>query len=464
MLTYDMTKRRDIPLYIFLYESIRDDILADRLSPGEKLPSKRSLADHLNVGVITVANAYAQLESEGYIEAEEKRGYFVRDISGFRKGKKSHVFVPEEPEKEYFADFKANRSGICHFPTSTWSRYMREALSMPSLLKTVPYKGLLVLRTAIAEYLAENRGMFVSPYQVIIGAGTEYLYSRLLQLFGRGCTFAVEDPGYQKFAKISHGSGALWKAVPIDEMGLNIEQLELSEADVVHVSPANHFPTGIVMPNARRAELLEWVNRARKRYIIEDDYDCEFRYSGKNMLPLYAEDSGNKVVYINTFSKSMIPSLRISYMILPPELLDRYEQTMSFYSCTVSSFEQYALARFISEGHFERHINHLKNYYRQKRAQTLETIAASPLSAFSRVVERHAGTHFLLEVNTVLTGTEIRRRAQERELSVSLVSDYSYTIPEAECRTLVINYAGVPVYRLTEAVDRLAHLFPECIQ
>jgi len=462
MLTYDMTKRRDKPLYIFLYESIRDDIMADRLSPGEKLPSKRSLADHLNVGVITVANAYAQLESEGYVEAEEKRGFFVRDISGSKKGKKSHVFVPEEPEKEYFADFKANRSGICHFPTSTWSRYMREALSMPELLKTVPYKGLLVLRTAIAEYLAENRGMFVSPYQVIIGAGTEYLYSRLLQLFGRGCTFAVEDPGYQKFAKISDGSGALWKAVPIDEMGLNIEQLEISEADVVHVSPANHFPTGIIMPISRRAELLEWVSRARKRYIIEDDYDCEFRYSGKNMLPLYAEDSGNKVIYINTFSKSMIPSLRISYMILPPELLDRYEQTMSFYSCTVSSFEQYALARFISEGHFERHINHLKNYYRQKRAQMLETIAASPLAEFSTVIERHAGTHFLLDVRTSLSGTEIRRRALENDISISLVSDYSYTVPEAECRTLVINYAGVPVYRLTQAVDRLAHLFPEC--
>ncbi len=464
MLTYDLSKRGAAPLYLYLYESIRQDILAGRLSPGEKLPSKRSLADHLNVGVITVANAYAQLETEGFVEAEPKRGFFVRDISDLQTKKQNPVFVPEEPEKEYFADFKANRSGVCHFPTSTWSRYMREALAMPELLKTVPYKGLLILRTAIAEYLAENRGLFVSPYQIIIGAGTEYLYSRLLQLFGRGRTFAVEDPGYQKFAKISDGSGALWRAVPIDENGLNVEQLEFSEADVVHVSPANHFPTGIIMPVSRRHELLEWANRARKRYIIEDDYDCEFRYSGKNILPLYAEDTGNKVVYINTFSKSMIPSLRISYMVLPPELLDRYEQTMSFYSCTVSSFEQYALARFISEGHFERHINHLKNYYRKKRSQTLEAIAASPLAGFSRVIERHAGTHFLLEVSTALTGTEIRRRALENGISLSLVSDYSYTIPEEDCRTLVINYAGVPIYRMSEAVDRLARLFPECAE
>lgn len=341
---------------------------------------------------------------------------------------------------------------------------MREALSSPtdSLLRTVPYNGLPELRVAIARYLQRSRGMNVSPDCIIIGAGSEYLFGRLLQMFGPASTVATEDPGYKKFAAISESLGHYWKSVPIDEAGISVEALEESGADVVHVSPANHFPTGIVMPIKRRLELFEWANRASKRFIIEDDYDSEFRYSGHPIMPLYAEDVSDKVIYMNAFSKTMVPSLRISYMVLPQRLMKQYVDTMSFYSCTVSSFEQYALARFIEEGHFERHINRTRNFYRKQRAFVIKEARNSPLAGIVGLVEHNAGTHFLLRVNTVLTEEEVRTRAAEVGLNVSMFSDYRHAKVAEEVPTLVINYAGIESDRVHEAIDRLASIFPEC--
>lgn len=200
MLTYDLDKRGSTPLYDYLYQCIRQDIISGRLQAGERLPSKRTLAQHLSVGIITVANAYAQLAVEGYITSCEKKGYFVEDVSSYRvRRKAAAAMLPEAAEREYFADFKANRISLQNFPLATWTRLMRETLSVHNeeLLKTVPYKGVYELRKAIADYLAHNRAMQVDPSQIIIGAGTEYLYGRLLQMFGHACTFAIEEPGYK---------------------------------------------------------------------------------------------------------------------------------------------------------------------------------------------------------------------------------------------------------------------------
>lgn len=509
MLTYDLNARGNAPLYTYLAMCIRTDIINDRLTCNEKLPSKRALALHLGIGVATVASAYDQLLEEGFIRAEERRGFFVEDVSNFRQrtpaavpaatlaaasasaNAPSSAIAPTAPiastapaaplaassdtaasvpaqlapkEDEYFVDLKANRTSISLFPMSVWGRYMREALSLPSdnLLRTVPYNGLLELRVAIARYLQRSRGMAVSPDCIIIGAGSEYLYGRLLQMFGPAITVATEDPGYKKFAAISESLGHYWKSVPIDDAGLSVEALEESGADVVHVSPANHFPTGIVMPIKRRLELFEWANRASKRYIIEDDYDSEFRYNGHPIMPLYAEDVADKVIYMNAFSKTMVPSLRISYMVLPPRLLKHYVDTMSFYSCTVSSFEQYALARFMEDGHFERHINRTRNFYRKQRAHVIREAKSSPLANIVQLVEHNAGTHFLLRVNTVLSEDEVRKRAAQVGLNVSMYSDYRHAPVEGEPPTLVVNYAGIEADRVHEAIERLASIFPEC--
>ena len=546
MLTYDLRSRGTSSLYEFLYQSIREDIARGRIPCGTKLPSKRNLAQHLDIGVATVTAAYDQLITEGFVRTEQRRGYFVEDVSEFRckpvtpqvKDSSSEdgtsvgaecgaqdaaagVFAAhgaqdarfddasagpnsrhretarssadtasdapaaETPhaierarDPEYFVDLKANRTSVSLFPATVWGRYMREALSLPSdnLLRSIPFNGLPELRRAIASYLRRTRGMDVSPDCIIIGAGSEYLYGRLLQMLGPTTTFAMENPGYRKFAAISKAFGNPWRPVPIDESGLLVDELEESGADVVHVSPANHFPTGIVMPIKRRLELFEWANRARKRYIIEDDYDSEFRYSGRLIMPLFADDASDKVIYLNAFSKTMVPSLRISYMVLPPKLLARYVDTMSFYSCTVSSFEQYALARFIDEGHLERHINRTRNFYRRQREAVLREIAQSPLADISHVEERNAGTHFLLYVRTSRTHDQVRQRGAEQGLNISLFNDYllrdgdglserttkrfeQYSNGET---ALVLNYAGIEPERLSETVRRLACVFPEC--
>ena len=546
MLTYDLRSRGTSSLYEFLYQSIREDIARGRIPCGTKLPSKRNLAQHLDIGVATVTAAYDQLITEGFVRTEQRRGYFVEDVSEFRckpvtpqvKDSSSEdgtsvgaecgaqdaaagVFAAhgaqdarfddasagpnsrhretarssadtasdapaaETPhaierarDPEYFVDLKANRTSVSLFPATVWGRYMREALSLPSdnLLRSIPFNGLPELRRAIASYLRRTRGMDVSPDCIIIGAGSEYLYGRLLQMLGPTATFATENPGYRKFAAISKAFGNPWRPVPIDESGLLVDELEESGADVVHVSPANHFPTGIVMPIKRRLELFEWANRARKRYIIEDDYDSEFRYSGCLIMPLFADDASDKVIYLNAFSKTMVPSLRISYMVLPPKLLACYVDTMSFYSCTVSSFEQYALARFIDEGHLERHINRTRNFYRRQREAVLREIAQSPLAEISHVEERNAGTHFLLCVRTRLTHDQVRQRGAEQGLNISLFNDYllrdgdglserttkrfeQYSNGET---ALVLNYAGIEPERLSETVRRLACVFPEC--
>lgn len=547
MLTYDLRSRGTSSLYEFLYQSIREDIARGRIPCGTKLPSKRNLAQHLDIGVATVTAAYDQLTTEGFVRTEQRRGYFVEDVSEFRcksadpqfSGLKNEggnsscnesgaqgttsgsVFAGREAQDtkpkaafagpssrhrgtarssadtagatnaaetpqaierardpEYFVDLKANRTSVSLFPATVWGRYMREALSLPSdnLLRSIPFNGLPELRRAIASYLRRTRGMDVSPDCIIIGAGSEYLYGRLLQMLGPTTTFAMENPGYRKFAAISKAFGNPWRPVPIDESGLLVGELEESGADVVHVSPANHFPTGIVIPIKRRLELFEWANRARKRYIIEDDYDSEFRYSGRLIMPLFADDASDKVIYLNAFSKTMVPSLRISYMVLPPKLLARYVDTMSFYSCTVSSFEQYALARFIDEGHLERHINRTRNFYRRQREAVLREIAQSPLAEISHVEERNAGTHFLLYVRTSLTHDQVRQRGVEQGLNISLFNDYllrdgdglserttkrfeQYSNGET---ALVLNYAGIEPDRLSETVRRLACVFPEC--
>lgn len=466
MLTYNLEQRGNMPIYEYLYKCIRDDILDGNLKKDEALPSKRAMARHMGIGIITVANAYDQLVTEGFVRAEERRGYFVEEITDLpHTVKKTHTeYRPEPAEHEYFADFKANRIGIRHFPLSVWSRLMRKTLSEKNanLLKTVPYNGVFELRLAISNYLYRNRGMEVDPSLIIIGAGTEYLYSRLIQLLGRSSIFAIADPGYKKFESIARSYGNTWKYIQMDDQGIDVEALEDSGADVCHVSPANQFPTGNVIPITRRVELFEWANRIGKRYIIEDDYDSEFRYSGSYIPPMYTQDSHNKVIYMNTFSKTLVPSIRISYMILPENLMKRYVETMNFYSCTVSSFEQLTLAKFIEEGHFERHLNHMKNYFKHQRRAILNELRSSPLARISSVREKNAGTHFILHVDTDLSDEEVLEAAKEQNLKLSLYSDYGIRPLYPDGCTVIINYAAIAEEKIPEVVKRLCRIFTEC--
>lgn len=455
MLTYNMDNRQELPLYDYLYRCIKNDILSGRIGIGEKLPSKRSLAKHLNISVITVENAYAQLLLEGYITSCEKKGYFVNDTGCAPQA--SCLIRPkaeEEFEYAYFADLKSNRIRRNRFPFSTWAKLLRDTLSErpEQLLKTVPYNGVYELRLALAEFLHEFRGMQVLPSQIVICSGTDSMYGRLFCLLD-DATWAVENIGSQKITGLYDMYHAKWKNVPRDEYGVDMNSLYESGCNVVHVSPAQHFPIGTVMPVKRRTELLEWADR-KGYYIIEDDYDSEFWYQGKPAPTLYSLDGNGRVIYFNTFSKTLIPSLRISYMVLPYELAQRYEEGLSFYSGTVPSMEQYALARFISEGYFERHINHMRNYFKSQRGSLFEAVKESPLGGISHIYENSSGTYFLLELDTKLADKELVTRIREKDINVACTSEYMAQ-PHGDTHTLVINYCGVYAERIKETVQRI---------
>ena len=441
MLTYELKKQPGIPLYEALYRCIREDILSGKLAPGQKLPSKRALADHLEVSRITVEGAYDQLLAEGFISSRERVGYFAEAVQ--RKA------PPRLPEKmgeksgtEWKLDLTVNAS--TDFPFSVWSSLQRKVMLdlRESLLLPMPNRGIPELRRAIAAHLLAFRGMEVDPENILVGAGTDFLYNLLIQLLGRDKTYAVEEPGYGKIRQIYAAGGVRCVSATLDEKGVCPETL--GEANVLHISPSHHFPTGLVTPMDRRRALLDWVAEAEDRYIIEDDYDSEFRFTAHPMPTLESLDRSGRVVYMNTFSKTLAPSIRISYMVLSPWLMARFQQELGFYSCTVPSFEQYTLARFLDEGHFEKHINRMRKAYQQRRNAVTAALLESPWGPKLQLLEQDAGLHFLLRVDTALSDEALEARCAEAGIRVLALSRYYHgPVPEEDRHCLVINYSGL---------------------
>ena len=394
MLTYPLNKESGRSLYEQLYEGIRRDILSGTLPAHQRLPSKRALAQHLEVSIITVQNAYEQLAAEGYIYSQEKRGYYVSPVERpLQAAARQPAPLPPEPEqKTYFLDLVTNSIDRAYFPFTVWARLMRETLLErdKALLQAAPYNGAEELRRAISDYLRQFRGMNVDSSQIIVGAGTEFLYSLLIQLLGREKCYAVEDPGYSKIAEIYRSHQVNLRQVGLDEKGLSTRLLRRQKADIVHLSPSHHYPTGIVMPIGRRQELLRWAEEQEGRWILEDDYDSEFRFVGRPIPTLFSIDEAQRVIYLNTFSKTIAPSIRISYMILPPRLMEVYREKLGFYACTVSGFEQYTLAKFMAQGRYEQHLSRMKARYRQKRDAVIAMLRSSPLADRVEIMEQGA--------------------------------------------------------------------------
>lgn len=465
MLTYPIEEAGSENLYEYLYRRIRQDILNRTLQPGDKLPSKRNFAKNLKVSVITIENAYAQLLVEGYIYAVERKGYFVANITEqavLPAQSKERMDWEEEIKPSLFADFTSNRISSGQFPFSIWNKLQREVISSISsedMLAASPAGGVWKLRRAIAKHLYQFRGMSVEPGQIIVGAGTEYLYHMLIQLLGRNNIYGVEEPGFTKITKVYESNGVRCAHIPFDKAGVKMDELEKSKADILHISPSHHFPTGIVMPVSRRYELLQWAGKQDSRYIIEDEYDCEFRMNTKPIPTLQSIDGQEKVIYMNTFSKTLAPSFRISYMVLPMHLMKRYKEELGFYSCTVSAFEQFTLAEFMERGYFEKHMNRMRNYYRGKRDRILEVFQKSSLSSRIQIREEDAGLHFLMLVKTSMSDEEVMERAKEKGIGLSSLSRYYYNQNRSAEHVFVINYSGIEEERMMEAVDRLVTVF-----
>ncbi len=464
MLTYDLTSGSG-PLYEKLYRSIKEDIRSGVLESGTKIPSKRALAGNLGISTVTVENAYEQLISEGYIFTSPRRGYYVSDIGSAKitkqeDGRRAKVKMPAR-EQELVFDFSSNRTENGAFPFSVWAKLMRETISEreKELMEVSPSGGVGPLREAIADHLASFRGMNVSPDQIIVGAGTEYLYGMLIRLLGEDRIYCVENPGYKKLQQVYESSHVRYVLAGMDSGGILVDDLVRLGADIAHISPTHHFPTGITMPAGRRYELLAWAMEKKGRYIIEDDYDSEFRRSGRPVPPLQSMDSGGKVIYMNTFSKSLSATIRISYMVLPIALANEYYRRLGFSSCTVSTFEQYTLAAFISRGHFEKHINRMRLYYERKRRTILAVIRECFSKDECTVIENDSGLHFLMKINTSVPDREVKERFGREKIRIATITDYETGTEIADKHLFILNYSSMDPERLREVLIRCKKLF-----
>ena len=460
MLTYSFANLQGESMYTHLYKCIKKDILAGTLKATEKLPSKRMLAKNLGISLITVENAYAQLLVEGYIYSEPKRGYYVAKLQQqLLPTTNPSTAQPILPPKETLTlSFAKSSVPPDTFPYNTWARLLRNTLTSAdehALISDTATGGVLPLRKALAKHLYQFRGLNVDPEQIIIGSGTQTLYNLMVQLLGRSHVYALEDPGYPQLAAIYRTNDVFCRYLPMDEQGIQAEVLESSGADILHITPSHQFPTGITMPVSRRYELLHWASKKSSRYIIEDDYDCEFRLFGKPIPPLQSIDKAEKVIYINTFSKTLAPTFRISYMVLPPHLASLFYEKLGFYSCTVSNFEQFTLAKFIEGGYFERHINRMRTYYRNKRDNLLQYLAACPANKALQVEGENSGLHFLLHLATTASDSQLRAAAAEQGLQIKFLSDYYHNKLSDNSHTLLMNYTGIEDERLYPALDKL---------
>ena len=483
MLIYDLEKRGQTPLYEYLYACIRDDILQGVLQAGEKLPSKRAMAKDHGIALITVENAYAQLMIEGYVTAKEKSGYFVNadmaqlhgwtgddqadvaakngeDLRSPRKrsteATEGRVEKSKSTQEDWLVDFSSSRLKRDAFPFATWTKLMRRVLDdrEEAFLEKPESRGVPELREAIAKYLRKAKGLDVTADRIFVGPGTEYLHHLILQLVGSSRIVAVEDPGYKKVGQIYESHGLKCLHVPVDENGLIVDRLWNSNAKLVHLSPSHHFPTGCVMPIGRRRALLDWA-RTQGAYLLEDDYDSEFRFDGKP-VPTLASLDDETVIYLNTFTKTLAPSIRIAYMVLPEKLKEQYEDKLSFYSGSVSSFEQYTLAAFIGEGYYERHVNRMRNYYRQQRMKILNALEESSLGSMVNIEEHSAGLHFILRVHAIKDDDEWLKELAKKRIRLQSVASYSYGGQARYRHQFVIYYSDLEERNLREAFEIMA--------
>jgi len=450
-------------LYEQIYQHIKDEITTGKLAFKEKLPSTRSLASYMQISRSTVELAYEQLVSEGYIESVPYKGYFVARVEELYKISPMHSTGQDKkpvPQKEYVVDFSPNAIDMREFPFGIWRKITKNTLSQDKkeTFALGEAKGDLSLRKTIASYLHASRGVNCSPEQIIVGAGNDYLLMLLRYILGEQRRIAFENPTYPRAYRIFKLFAGEVMTAASDENGIQVEALRKSGADTVYVMPSHQYPRGIIMPIGRRLELLKWAASKPERYIIEDDYDSEFRYRGKPIPSLQASDQAGKVIYIGTVSKSIAPAIRVSFMVLPKPLMQRYEQQYSFFSSTVSRIDQNILDEFIKSGAFERHLNRMRKIYKEKHEVLLEQ-----LKGFADDFElsgENAGLHVLLTDKKGRTEESLKSTAASVGVRVygmkeALVAPLSESEERSWKATVLLGFGGLSAEEITEGVQLL---------
>ena len=460
-LTINLQPGTKVPLYEQIYNYIKQDIQAGRMKSGERLPSTRALCRHLEVSRSTVELAYEQLLSEGYVEAEPCRGYFVAQIEGlYQFDRKENSRKPENVrrEKKYRYAFSPFGVDLKSFPYNAWRRLSRECLmdDRTELFRLGDPQGEYGLRSAICSYLHQARGVNCRPDQVIVGAGSDYLRMLLIMIIGNHHRVALENPTYRQAYLMFENLECEVCTVDMDSRGMSVEKLRESRSDIAFVMPSHQYPLGIVMPIRRRMELLKWADEAPGRYIIEDDYDSEFRYKGKPIPALQGYDTHGKVIYMGTFSKSIAPAIRMSYMVLPDSVLEKYRERCGFISSTVSRVDQLILQKFIEEGYYERHLNKTRALYKSRHDTLLGCL--KEIRGDFEISGENAGVHLLLRFYGGYSEEELIRRAAGKDVKVYGLSGYyvgEQKMPEKDGAVILLGYANMSEDRIREAAALL---------
>ena len=456
-LTMNLEPKSSVPLYEQIYQYIKNDIQTGRISAKEKLPSTRSLASYLEVSRSTVELAYEQLLSEGYIEAVPYRGYYVLDVQQLYRfrTKKVEKKTENKPQVDCRYDFSPNGVDLKHFPYQVWKKLSKDVLSedKSSLFQTGDPQGEYGLRYVICGYLYQARGVNCTPDQIIIGAGNDYMLLLLRTILGEGYKAAFENPTYKQAYRLFRKLDYQVCTVNMDKYGMEVETLKKLDADIAYVMPSHQYPLGIVMPIKRRMELLAWAEEKEGRYIIEDDYDREFRYKGKPIPALKGYDAAEKVIYMGTFSKSIAPAIRMSYMVLPNPLLRRYRETCMFMNSTVSRVDQMILQHFIEDGYYERHLNRMRALYKSRHDILLNSLRSHFPSC--KISGENAGVHLLLTFTDGRTENELIQSALEKGIKVYALSAYDIGEAKNGGASVLLGYANIEEQEIEQAVKIL---------
>lgn len=456
-LTINLKTNSNVPLYEQIYAYIKRDIQTGRIPYAEKLPSTRMLSKHLEVSRSTVELAYEQLLSEGYIESVPYKGYYAAQIEGLYQLQEGKVCVTEQKPQNhiYRYDFTANGVDLNSFPYHVWRKLSREILldAQAELFRSGDSQGEYAFRTAICNYLYQVRGVNCVPEQIIIGAGNDYLLMLLATVIGSKHRIGLEDPTYMQAYRLFESLNFQTFPIAMDRSGMSVNKLREYKANIAYVTPSHQYPTGIIMPIKRRMELLKWASEEGDRYIIEDDYDSEFRYKGKPIPALQGYDANEKVVYLGTFSKSIAPAIRLSYMVLPNPLLELYRMKSRFINSTVSKVDQMIVQQFIEQGYYERHLNKTRAMYKGRHDVLIEEL--KPLLGECIISGEHAGVHLLLTFHQGRSEHKLIELAEKENIRVYGLSDYSIQKEDTADATILLGYANMSENQIKDAVRLL---------
>lgn len=455
-----LDKKGKIPLYEQLYSQIKEEIITGRREPHTKLPSIRQLAKNLQISKTTVETAYQQLELEGYISSEAKRGYFIKKIVDhnfpFQKGGNGELREGLAVGDKHHYDLRNDYIDKDSFDFALWKKYLTKALmeNNDRFLTYGSHQGELELRVEIAKYIYHSRGVICSPENIVVGAGVQTLLGilcGLLKPYQQSIGF--EDPGFKQARHIFKDYNYNIIPIKLDEDGINVDFLAASEAKIVYVSPSHQFPMGAVMPISKRIQLLNWAHK-NEAYIIEDDYDSELRYAGRPIPSLQGLSKGENVIYLGIFSKILLPSIRISYMVLPPDLTAIYQERKEKYNQTSSQIEQIALALFMKEGMLNKHIRRLRKIYARKN-EVLMGAVKKIMGQKAKMLGGESGLHILLELKSQRDSGEIALLAEKVGVKVIPINNYYLGNAQGNYPLVLLSYGGIPVEDIEPAIKLL---------